>query len=50
MLPSLRLDMPEKRRSVAQDSLLRAVSQTAASGMLVFASEPHPPRAAARCL
>ena len=29
--------MPEKRPSVAQDSLLRAVSQTDAVGMLVFA-------------
>ena len=36
--PALRLDMPEKRPAVAQDSLLRAVSQTAAVGMLVFAS------------
>ncbi len=47
MLPSLRLDMPEKRRSGAQDSRLGAVSQTVAVGMLVFASEAPPPRAAA---
>jgi hypothetical protein len=30
--------MPEKRPSVAQDSLLRSVSQTDALGMLAFAS------------
>ena len=32
--PALRLDTPEKRPCVAQDSLLRGVSQTGAVGML----------------
>ena len=44
--PALRLDMPEKRRSVAQDSLLRGVSRPDALGMLVFARDDTPPRPA----
>jgi hypothetical protein len=42
MLPALRLDTPEKRPCVAQDALLRAVSQTHAVGLLAFAPEAHP--------
>lgn len=34
--------MPEKRAFVAQDSLLRRISQAVAVGMLVFALEGSP--------